>query len=72
MGLGATARIEPNSDMFERVRQAALAKAEEKVRSLRCPEHGEAVSLALEGSAVSVSGCCEAFRRRAAGVICGK
>jgi hypothetical protein len=29
------------------------------------------VRLALEGSAVSVSGCCETFRRYAATVICG-
>jgi hypothetical protein len=71
MGLSAGAQIEPRADILLKARQAALSKANDRVRELRCPEHGEGVTLALEGSAVSVSGCCDTFRRYAATVICG-
>jgi hypothetical protein len=71
MGLSANTNIEPLADILLKTRQSALSKAEDRVRELRCPEHGEGVTLALEGSAVSVSGCCDAFRRYAATVICG-
>jgi|HubBroStandDraft_5_1064220.scaffolds.fasta_scaffold3756800_1 hypothetical protein len=71
MGLSANAHVEPRGELLQKARQAALSRAEDRVRELRCPEHGEGVRLALEGSAVSVSGCCETFRRYAATVICG-
>ncbi len=63
MTLKASASFRPNGDMGEKIRQTALAKAQRKVHSLRCAEHGNSVSVALDGDRVNLSGwCCEKFR----------
>jgi hypothetical protein len=46
--------------------EAVLADASEKVHFLRCPEHNEAVEVTLDGEALNVAGCCEAFTEQAA------
>jgi hypothetical protein len=43
--------------------QAALAEAQKKTRSMRCPEHNQPATLSVKGPGqISIVGCCEAFR----------
>ena len=46
--------------------EAILADAREKVHFMRCPEHDEAVEVTLDGEALNIAGCCEAFTAQAA------
>jgi hypothetical protein len=45
---------------------AVLADAREKVHFLRCAEHDETAQVSLDGEALHIAGCCEAFTYQAA------
>jgi hypothetical protein len=46
------------------VMQAALAEAQKKTNSMRCPEHKKHATLTVKGPGqISIRGCCEAFRK---------
>ncbi len=50
-----------------------LGVAQEKVESLRCPDHGKAVTVSMEGTGADrkliVTGCCDAVRKQAMALI---
>ena len=53
---------------------AALTKAKDKVRFLRCPIHGQAATVTLKENSttkasLTISGCCEDFRKSALATI---
>jgi hypothetical protein len=48
---------------------AVLADAREKVHFLRCAAHNEAAEVTLDGAALNIAGCCEAFTEQAAKAI---
>ena len=56
------ATTDPNS-LGYLVMQAALAEAQKKTHSMRCPEHNQAATLTIKDlGQIWVVGCCEAFR----------
>ena len=67
--------------LMSRVRDKAAAKAladaKEKLRLLRCPEHGKPAEVTMEetGTAtfkLNISGCCTQFRQEARRIISRK
>jgi hypothetical protein len=53
---------DPNS-LGNLVMQVALAEAQKKTHSMRCPEHNQPATLTIKGPGqISIVGCCEAFR----------
>lgn len=50
-----------------------LDAARTKVQDLRCPEHGSGVTVSMDGAGskrtLTVTGCCDAFRKQAMALI---
>ena len=57
----------------DKARDRQLGVAQEKVESLRCPDHGKAVTISMEGTGATrkliVMGCCDAVRKQAMALI---
>jgi hypothetical protein len=76
MSLSVRARFDLNSEIFEKAKQAGIAKviskAQERVRGLRCPEHGGPVTVTLNGDSLTVSTCCQQVTQQATRLITSK
>ena len=50
-----------------------LDAARKKVQDLRCPEHGSGVMVSIDGAGskrtLTVTGCCDVFRKQAMALI---
>ena len=61
------------SDLTERAFDNAEEKAREKLRFLKCPVHGKMATIKMEGFGnsrnLTISGCCEDFRKKALAII---
>ena len=55
-----------SEDMKCEALAAVLADAREKVHFLRCALHKEPAQVRLDGEALHIVGCCEAFTEQAA------
>ena len=59
--------------MADNVFAHQLESARTKVRDLKCPEHGIGVTVSINGAGskrtLTVTGCCDAFRKQAMAVI---
>ena len=61
------------NNMTEKAFAHILDAARVKVHALRCPEHGSGVTVSVAGArskrTLTVTGCCDAFRKQALAFI---
>jgi hypothetical protein len=72
MSSKATVRFDSATAARTVFNASVLAKAQKKVQSLRCPEHGKSVIVTLDtsfGSQLMIWGCCEDVKKAAARII---
>jgi hypothetical protein len=63
-------------DVKKKTFRHVLEKAKDKARFLRCEEHGQSATITHhesgDDSALNISRCCEAFRKKATDLVLNK